>query len=180
MHTICQAFSRTTLRTQAPKRKSRHSHFLMPPAVADHYLEQHPSSSSKHHRTMAQNGGRRPPTNDVEVAYGADNSYDGPVDLDELFLTSRNVNDVDDDSLFDEDDDDTGKFGPELKYFNNPHKRLLDNDASLIPGSPFSKPAIKRSNRPKEPLAMARVRSEPSPFEWFDDSMPINEIHFDS
>jgi hypothetical protein len=109
---------------------------------------------------MAQNGGRRQPAqHDVEVAYGADNGYDGPVDLDELFLSSRNVNlEADDDSLFDEDDDDTGKFGPELKYFNNPHKRLLDNDASLIPGSPFSKPAIKRSNRPKEPLAMARVR----------------------
>lgn len=109
---------------------------------------------------MAQNGGRRQTNHaDVEVAYGAENGYDGPVDLDELFLSSRNVNlDADDDSLFDEDDDETGKFGPELKYFNNPHKRLLDNDASLIPGSPFSKPAIKRSNRPKEPLAMARVR----------------------
>jgi hypothetical protein len=137
----------------------------MPPAVADHYLEQYqPSSSSKpQQRSMAQNGGRRhPPQPDVEVAYGADNGYDGPVDLDELFLSSRNVNlDADDDSLFDEDDDDTGKFAPEVKYFNNPHKRLLDNDASLIPGSPFSKPAIKRSNRPKEPLAMARVRFVP-------------------
>jgi hypothetical protein len=111
-----------------------------------------------------------PPTSDVEVPYPNggiaqvnSNDYDGPVDLDELFTSSRNQidrRDADEDSLFDDDDeDDTELQGPQLKYFNNPHKRLLDNDASLIPGSPFSKPAMKRSNRPTEPLAMAKVRS---------------------
>ena len=110
-----------------------------------------------------------PPTSSVEVPYANggiaqvnSNDYDGPVDLDELFTSSRNdidKRDADEDSLFDDDDDeDTELLGPQLKYFNNPHKRLLDNDASLIPGSPFSKPAMKRSNRPSEPLAMAKVR----------------------
>jgi hypothetical protein len=112
-----------------------------------------------------------PPTSDVEVPYANggiaqvnSNDYDGPVDLDELFTSSRNAidkHDADEDSLFDDDDeDDTELLGPQRKYFNNPHKRLLDNDASLIPGSPFSKPAMKRSNRPSEPLAMARVRGK--------------------
>ena len=111
-----------------------------------------------------------PPTSDVEVPYANggiaqvnSNDYDGPVDLDELFTSSRNQidkRDADEDSLFDDDDDedDTEILGPQVKYFNNPHKRLLDNDASLIPGSPFSKPAMRRSNRPSEPLAMAKVR----------------------
>lgn len=45
------------------------------------------------------------------------------------------------------------------KYFQNPNKRLLDNDASLIPGSPFSKPATKRSLRPAEPLTIAKYAS---------------------
>jgi hypothetical protein len=137
----------------------------MPPAIADHYNSNHRNNNSSGH-IMPQNTQqlRRNPTQhaDVEVGYeNGDGAYDGPVDLDELFMSSRNVKDTDDDSLFDEDDDTdeyTGMHGPEVKYFNNPHKRLLDNDASLIPGSPFSKPAIKRSNRPKEPLAMARVR----------------------
>ena len=119
---------------------------------------------------------RRPPApqqqppSDVEVPYmnGGiaqvnSNDYDGPVDLDELFTSSRDQidkRDAEEDSLFDDDDeDDTELLGPQLKYFNNPHKRLLDKDASLIPGSPFSKPAMKRSNRPTEPLAMAKVRS---------------------
>ena len=119
-----------------------------------------------------------PPTTDVEVPYANggiaqvnSNDYDGPVDLDELFTSSRNAidkRDADEVSLFDDDDeeeDDTELHGPQLKYFNNPHKRLLDNDASLIPGSPFSKPAMKRSNRPSEPLAMAKVW-------WMNEAVP--------
>ena len=113
-----------------------------------------------------------PPTGEVEVPYPNggiaqvnSDDYGGPVDLDELFTSSRNHfdrRDTEEDSLFDEDDDDeddTELVGPQVKYFNNPHKRLLDKDASLIPGSPFSKPAVKRSNRPSEPLAMAKVRT---------------------
>jgi cellulose synthase/poly-beta-1,6-N-acetylglucosamine synthase-like glycosyltransferase len=45
------------------------------------------------------------------------------------------------------------------RFFNNPNKRLLDADASLIPGSPFSKPAVRPSNRPREPLRVARFAS---------------------
>jgi hypothetical protein len=109
------------------------------------------------------------PSGEVEVPFGnglgvGNNNYEGPVDLDELFTSSRNImekKDAEEDSLFADDDTEDDEYmklhGPEVKYFNNPHKRLLDNDASLIPGSPFSKPAIKRSNRPSEPLAMAKV-----------------------
>jgi hypothetical protein len=45
------------------------------------------------------------------------------------------------------------------RFFNNPHKRLLDVDASQIPGSPFSKPMNTPSNRPSEPLAIAKYAS---------------------
>ena len=42
------------------------------------------------------------------------------------------------------------------RFFNNPaNQRLLDHDASLIPGSPFSKPGVRSSSRPAEPLVMA-------------------------
>ncbi|GKZ00916.1 hypothetical protein MPSEU_001043100 [Mayamaea pseudoterrestris] len=85
----------------------------------------------------------------------------GPVDLDALFEDDDEAIYDDDDSLFshightrDEDDIPTGP-----RYFNNPHKRLLDQDASLIPGSPFSKPMNIPSNRPAEPLAIAKYAS---------------------
>jgi len=39
------------------------------------------------------------------------------------------------------------------------YTQLLDNDASLIPGSPFSKPPNRRSNRPSEPLSIAKYAS---------------------
>jgi hypothetical protein len=41
------------------------------------------------------------------------------------------------------------------KYFAFPNKRLLDENASLILGSPFSKPSVKKSNRPSEPSSIA-------------------------
>jgi hypothetical protein len=87
----------------------------------------------------------------------------GPIDLDELFSDASILHDDDDDdSLFDEDDhalndafmEDSGR-----RYFSNPNKQLLDTDASLIPGSPFSKPPNKRSNRPTEPLSIAKYAS---------------------
>jgi hypothetical protein len=100
----------------------------------------------------------------VEVTHhSSKDDYDGPVDLDALFQSSRQVGD-DDGSLFsdDDDDDDSGKVKPLLgnpKLFSNPHRRLLDKDASQIPGSPFSKPRVRRSNRPSEPLAIAKYAS---------------------
>lgn len=95
----------------------------------------------------------------------------GPVDLDDIFneLKMGTVNEEDEDeaSLFSEDSQDglARRFESEeslennRRVFANPHKRLLDNDASLIPGSPFSKPANRRSNRPEEPLQIAKYAS---------------------
>lgn len=115
---------------------------------------------------------QQPVGNDSRDASPSDSTtYNGPVDLDDLFNSNRNLAEYaarndDNDSLFggDEDDhdddsdtDDDDK--PVRRYYNNPHKRLLDNDASLIPGSPFSKPANKASNRPSEPLAIAKYAS---------------------
>jgi cellulose synthase/poly-beta-1,6-N-acetylglucosamine synthase-like glycosyltransferase len=85
----------------------------------------------------------------------------GPVDLDDLFV------DDDDDaaSLFSSHEDDDDDFNQErrneiaTRYFANPNKRLLDNDASLIPGSPFSKPSVRASSRPNEPLTIAKYSS---------------------
>lgn len=95
----------------------------------------------------------------------------GPVDLDDIFnelkMSTLKEEDEEAASLFSEDSQD----GLELqldseeslennrRFFVNPNKRLLDNDASLIPGSPFSKPANRRSNRPEEPLQIAKYAS---------------------
>lgn len=91
----------------------------------------------------------------------ARSGYTGPVDLDALF--EMDYLDEDDNSLFSDngsaDEAEYGRMIESPKYFNNPHRRLLDNDASLIPGSPFSKPANKASGRPTEPLAIAKYAS---------------------
>jgi len=91
-----------------------------------------------------------------------DKMYTGPIDLDEMFDDDDSMADND---LFADDDDQNQAMslleeaisGP--RFFNNPNKRLLDNDASLIPGSPFSKPATTPSNRPSEPLSIAKYAS---------------------
>jgi hypothetical protein len=94
----------------------------------------------------------------------------GPVDLDELYEddTDSLLSDEDGDHrlLVDESDsnwqddyDFEESMNRQPKFFNNPNKRLLDHDASLIPGSPFSKPPNKPSNRPSEPLAIAKYAS---------------------
>jgi hypothetical protein len=115
-----------------------------------------PSSSSSHHHP------HRP--------HSASSAVSGPVDLDELYdddtdsLLSDEDGDhrllVDDDNSNWEDDYDFEESqNKQPKFFNNPNQRLLDNDASLIPGSPFSKPPNKPSNRPSEPLAIAKYTS---------------------
>lgn len=96
----------------------------------------------------------------------------GPVDLDDIFTelkmgTVNEEEDEEDASLFSDDSDDGLALNLESeeslennrRVFVNPNKRLLDNDASLIPGSPFSKPANRRSNRPEEPLQLAKYAS---------------------
>lgn len=71
--------------------------------------------------------------------------------------------DEDDDDDDDVDvDDDIGEYYDLTtpRFFNNPHnRRLFDTDASLIPGSPFSKPSIRPTNRPRESLRIARYTS---------------------
>jgi cellulose synthase/poly-beta-1,6-N-acetylglucosamine synthase-like glycosyltransferase len=94
----------------------------------------------------------------------------GPVDLDDIFneLKMGTLDEEDDEaaSLFSEDSQDDRLLNESeealennRRVFVNPNKRLLDNDASLIPGSPFSKPANRRSNRPEEPLQIAKYAS---------------------
>jgi hypothetical protein len=94
--------------------------------------------------------------------------YSGPVDLDELFADDTMATDTDGESLFDRRDyyEDTVAILEESfresegrRYFNNPRKRRIDTDTSMIPGSPFSKPPNKPSTRPKEPLAIAKYAS---------------------
>lgn len=85
----------------------------------------------------------------------------GPVDLDELFASGAHLHDEDEDgSLFDEqlESDDDDYYEGSGRFFAG-NRRLLDNDASLIPGSPFSKPMNRVSNRPSEPLALAKYAS---------------------
>lgn len=96
----------------------------------------------------------------------SDDPPSGPVDLDDLFSDKIRRVDLDETSLFSDeggssefDEEDDPLLEGRGRFFSNPNKRLLDNDASLIPGSPFSKPMNKVSNRPSEPLAIAKYAS---------------------
>ena len=105
----------------------------------------------------------------VRFAPGTARSTGGPVDLDDMFSVNAedDVDDMSEDgSLFatkndmDEYDEDPFRLVEKVNYFINPNAPgLLDNDASAIPGSPFSKPGNKRSTRPAEPLGLAKVAS---------------------
>lgn len=119
--------------------------------------------SSSHHNRKPSGGGLN---RGGGVIGTTDEDYEGPVDLDALFQSTKNLEDEEDGSLFsdqdDNDDDEYNKGGSKLlnpTLFSNPHRRLLDKDASQIPGSPFSKPRVRRSNRPSEPLAIAKYAS---------------------
>lgn len=101
------------------------------------------------------------------MAHRQEAEYEGgPVDLDEILfeqhVSKRNglkADDDDDGSLFgDEEEQALIQSKKHDQVFSNP-RRLLDRDASQIPGSPFSKPPIKRSTRPTEPLAIAKYAS---------------------
>jgi hypothetical protein len=102
----------------------------------------------------------------IDLDRGGDLRYSGPIDLDELFADDTIATDTDGESLFDEDHEDTAAILEESfkesegrRYFNNPRKRRIDTDTSMIPGSPFSKPPNKPSTRPKEPIALAKYAS---------------------
>lgn len=95
-----------------------------------------------------------------------------PEDLDELFDSFRiSSPKQDDESLLnaiggseidlDEDDSFTDD-SKERRVFDNPNQRLLDRDASLIPGSPFSKPMNRSSSRPSDAMSIARVTANVS------------------
>jgi cellulose synthase/poly-beta-1,6-N-acetylglucosamine synthase-like glycosyltransferase len=120
--------------------------------------------------------GRRRASDDTDDEYGrvrfapassSRSPTDGPVDLDDLMSQAGEGDDLEDDnSIFgeiDHDDDyDEDPFAvvEKLHMFSNPNAQgLLDNDASMIPGSPFSKPGNKRSTRPTEPLGLAKIAS---------------------
>lgn len=119
-----------------------------------------------HVPTMVKSGGG------VEVAYGKKPGNNnqrggggyGPVDvdaLDDLFKSFRNDGDADDDASFFEDYDSDSDLGNEntQMYFQNPNAELLNQDATNIPGSPWAKPATRKSNRPTEPLPIAKYAS---------------------
>jgi hypothetical protein len=121
---------------------------------------QRPTSEMPSSRESSRHGG--------PIDLDRENSrYYGPIDLDELFADDTLATDTDDESLFDSTDyEDTAAILEESfkesegrRYFNNPRKRRIDTDTSMIPGSPFSKPPNKPSTRPKEPLAIARYAS---------------------
>jgi hypothetical protein len=112
-------------------------------------------------RESSRHGGRP-----IDLDHLEDYSYSGPIDLDELFVDDTMATDTDGESLFDEDHEDTAAILEESfkesegrRYFNNPRKRRIDTDTSMIPGSPFSKPPNKPSTRPKEPIALAKYAS---------------------
>jgi len=93
------------------------------------------------------------------------NSNNGPVDLDALDDIFQHYQDAHDDDAsffgsegsYDSDDEDAD-FNKKL-YYQNPNAELLDQDATNIPGSPWAKPATRKSNRPTEPLPIAKYAS---------------------
>jgi hypothetical protein len=124
------------------------------------YSRRTTSKSSSSSRENSRHGG--------PVDMGGPIDTMGPIDLDEIFDQTWKGVDDDDESLFDSSDYDEDSAATldkafmdsdERRYFSNPNKHLLDTDASLIPGSPFSKPPNKRSNRPDAPLSLAKYAS---------------------
>jgi len=71
---------------------------------------------------------RRAGSGEANHTVADSNVYNGPVDLDELFMASHleAQRAADDGSLFSDDDEDETQrlVGKEQKYFNNPHKRV--------------------------------------------------------
>eukprot|EP00977_Amphora_coffeiformis_P015377 scaffold4510_cov183-Amphora_coffeaeformis.AAC.62 len=122
-------------------------------------------------RTTTTNNNDRRGRNEDEfgargVRFAPATSRAGPVDLDDLFSVVEDDTMSEDGSLFAEQDEldeyDENPFAlvEKVNYFNIPNNAgLLDNDASLIPGSPFSKPGNRRSTRPSEPLGLAKLAS---------------------
>jgi hypothetical protein len=120
------------------------------------------------------------PNEHFKVEFQANELYNGPDDLDELFNENLQHEQEDDDgSLFDSDDEKhQHAFAPTTnkKYFVFPNKRLLDENDSLILGSPFSEPSVKKSNRPSEPSSIAfliRIR-------WVVGLTLAAALHFDT
>lgn len=136
----------------------------MPPAKmvnSDGYEVEYPATSSSRRRDDNDDEERN-----VRFAPATSRGGTGPIDLDDMFSVAEEDDISEDGSLFanrndfDEFDEDPFRLVEKVNYFINPNSPgLLDNDASAIPGSPFSKPGNKRSTRPTEPLGLAKVAS---------------------
>ena len=58
-----------------------------------------------------------------------------------------------------EDDDDEDALENPNRVYHNPATGVLNDNVHQIPGSPWAKPANRPSNRPTEPLAIAKYAS---------------------
>lgn len=93
---------------------------------------------------------------DSDISSGEERDH-GTLFSDDVMDENWKMNGTNGVLYYNEEEDDEVAVAP--RYFNNPNRRLFDTDASLIPGSPFSKPAMRPSKRPREPLRIARYAS---------------------
>lgn len=90
----------------------------------------------------------------------------GPVDidaLDDLFKHYREDADSDAGSFFESEDsydsDEDDRRAQAGRFYAQPNAELLNHDATNIPGSPWAQPATRKSNRPSDPLPIAKYAS---------------------
>eukprot|EP00797_Seminavis_robusta_P024708 Sro41_g025070.2 (223) ;mRNA; r:25048-25716 len=128
---------------------------------------EYPQSQQPQRSSGSGSNSRNKTTSNGVLKKGSSGSGSGPVDIDALDDLFRHFNDRpdddDDNSFFgSEEDYDSDEDSDEEKkrlYFQNPNAELLDKDATNIPGSPWAKPATRKSNRPSEPLPIAKYAS---------------------
>lgn len=155
----------TVVSSNSPHHSQRH--FLSNPKAAAAAVGSNDISPAV---TTSSSSSPAPPPTAPPVAVSSNSSDpNGPVDIDNYIFEDDEEDGQEshtlfgeltaDDHKYDEYDEDPFLMVEKLKYFHNPNQRLLDNDASLIPGSPFSKPRNKISSRPTEPLSIAKYVS---------------------
>ena len=131
------------------------------------------NQSRNRHAGSNNNSSNTSPTASNTSGGTTPRSGTGPIDLDsnDIFDPFQNgfngLNDADlkefieepNEAFYRTDSEDDYEDGKYRVYADPPELALLNDNVHQIPGSPWAKPATRRSNRPTEPLPMAKHAS---------------------
>ena len=129
-------------------------------SIDDNNVEVVPASSSsskQHSQFRAVSSSRR-----VNVSFEDMDAFDPFAERDHNEdISDEDIKDyLESDSLDNDDDEYDDLMYNRNRVYNNPQAAaLLNNDVHQIPGSPWAKPAHRASNRPTEPLPIAKYAS---------------------